>query len=166
MQTRVFGLGFGGNKPETPGCFRRAAACLRSASSVTKIRLSRIYLTPPWGDVAGSEFMNFVAVGEWSGSDMELLALCREIERLCGAPLKKLGASRTIDVDILFIEGGSSGPELFLPHPRMHLRRFVLVPLGEVLDGPVPGFSRTAGELLAQTPDESHITLCEGFSFD
>ncbi len=110
--------------------------------------------------------MNFAAVGEWSGSDHGLLTLCREIEALCGSPVNKLGDARSIDADILFIEGGSSCPELLLPHPRMHLRRFVLVPLEEVMDGPVPGFARTVGELLAQTPDESHITLCEGFSFD
>lgn len=110
--------------------------------------------------------MNFVAVGRWSGSDGELLALCREIESLCGAPVKKLGNARSIDADVLFIEGGSSAPELVLPHPRMHLRRFVLVPLGEVLKGAVPGFSKTVGELLAQTTDDPHITLCEGFSFD
>lgn len=110
--------------------------------------------------------MNFVAVGEWSGLDRELLVLCREIESLCGSPVNKLGGARSIDADVLFIEGGSSVPELVLPHPRMHLRRFVLVPLEEVLNGPVPGFSLTVGELLAQTTDESHITLCEGFSFD
>lgn len=166
MRTRVFGLGFGGNTPNTPGCFRTIAVCLRNAAGVTKVRLSRVYVTPPWGDVAGGDFMNFVAVGEWSGSDHGLLELCREIEALCGAPVDKLGDARSIDADVLFIEGGSGGPDLLLPHPRMHLRRFVLVPLGEVFDGPVPGFTLTAGELLAQTPDESHITLCEGFSFD
>ncbi|MFO7627457.1 MAG: 2-amino-4-hydroxy-6-hydroxymethyldihydropteridine diphosphokinase [Candidatus Fermentibacteraceae bacterium] len=162
----MFGLGFGGNTPETPACFRRAATYLGSAAGVTKVRISRVYLTPPWGNAAGGDFMNFVAAGEWSGSDHGLLELCREIEALCGAPVNKLGDSRSIDADILFIEDGVTGPELWLPHPRMHLRRFVLVPLGEVFDGLVPGFSRTVGELLAQTPDESHITLCEGFSFD
>jgi len=162
----VFGLGFGGNTPDTPACFRRAATFLLKASGVTNVRFSRVYQTPRWGEVAGDDFMNFVAVGEWSGSDHGLLVLCREIESLCGAPVHKLGASRSIDADILFIEGGSTSAELVLPHPRMHLRRFVLVPLGEVFVDPVPGFARTAGELLAQTPDESHITLCEGFSFD
>lgn len=166
MRTRIFGIGFGGNRPDTPSCFRRAVALLGSDSRVANLRTSGVYLSPPWGDVDGEDFMNFVAVGGWSGTDQELLTLGREIESLCGAPTEKLGGSRSIDADILFIEGGRSVPGLMLPHPRMHLRRFVLVPLEEVLKGPVPGFALTAGELLAQTPDESHITLCEGFCFD
>lgn len=159
-------MGFGGNRPDSPSCLRRAAASLMQSPLVTNLRISRVYLTPPWGDVEGDDFMNFVAVGEWSGTDRELLTLSRRIESMCGAPVNKHGASRSVDADILFVEGGESVPGLVLPHPRMHLRRFVLVPLSEVLEGPVPGFSLTAGELLAQTPDESHITLCEGFSFD
>ena len=110
--------------------------------------------------------MNCAVTGGWRGSDSGLLAACREIEAICGSPVSKMGRARSMDVDILFLEGGRSVPELSLPHPRMHLRRFVLVPLAEVHSGVVPGLGRTPLELLAQIADESHITLCEEIGFD
>lgn len=142
-------------------CCRLPEGFLRNRGSEALVGLPH----PTLGSGGGGAFLNCVAVGGWLGSDIGLLAVTREIEALCGSPVRKLGRARDLDADILFLEGGSSSSELILPHPRMHLRRFVLVPLAEVFDGQVPGCSASAAEMLAQTTDESHITPCEGFWF-
>jgi 2-amino-4-hydroxy-6-hydroxymethyldihydropteridine diphosphokinase len=68
---------------------------------------------------------------------------------------------RTLDLDLLlFGETISNGPELILPHPRLHQRRFVLVPMVEIapsLRHPVLGL--TMEELLARCPDEGKVRL-------
>lgn len=166
MQARLFGLGLGGNTISTPDCIRRAAVFLRNDPEVAEPRFSRVYRTPPWGEVEGGFFLNCAVAGGWLGSDSGLLATARKIEAACGSPVIKMGGARSIDVDVLFLHGGRSVPELVLPHPRMHLRAFVLVPLADVFQGPIPGLGLSALEMLAQIPDESHITLCEEVSFD
>ncbi len=162
MKGRLFGLGLGGNTAATAGSLGKAARYLVDHMKGGELRFSSVYRTPPWGDVQGGEFLNCVAVGEWPASDRALLHVCREMEALCGAPVRKNGAARSLDVDILFLEGGVSVEEMIVPHPRMHLRRFVLVPLAEVLSEPVPGLGLTPEVLLARTGDDSRISLYEG----
>jgi len=165
LKGRAFGLGLGGNTASTPLCLIDAVDCLRCSAMVSEARVSRVYLAKPWGAVEGGDFLNCALAGRWLGSDKGLLAVAREIEAGCGSPVNKAGKARSIDVDVLFLENGTSCPELILPHPRMHLRRFVLVPLAEVFFDPVPGTDGlTPGMMLAQTPDKSNITRYEGVS--
>lgn len=162
MKGRRFGLGLGGNTPETPRCLGDALRALRDSSWASCLRVSPVYRTSPQDGVPGGMFWNCVVVGEWTGADGELLAAVRTIESSCGSPTRKRGASRNVDLDVLFLEGGRSTRAMILPHPRMHLRRFVLKPLSEVFTDPVPGLGLTPEALLAKTPDISDITLCEG----
>ncbi len=166
MKARLFGLGLGGNSPGTLECLGKAALYLRNSPETEDLRFSSVYRTQPWGNVQGGEFLNCVAVGGWRASDRALLKTCREIEALCGAPVKKHGGARSMDVDVLFLESGESVEDMIIPHPRMHLRRFVLVPLAEVLSEPVPGLGLTPKALLARTGDDARVSLFEGAAFD
>ena len=100
------------------------------------IRASKIYETEPWGFVADTFFLNQALVIETTLSPIALLKQCLDTEealgrvRACGA---ERYSSRNIDIDILFYEDVvCETPELTLPHPRLHLRKFALEPLAEV----------------------------------
>lgn len=132
---------------------------LQRDSRISELRVSSLYQTPPWGDVEGGDFLNAAVSGRWTGTDLDLLYLCRSLEGEFFVPVKKNGAARALDVDILFLQGGVSSREFTLPHPRMSMRRFVLVPLCEVWSGKVPGFDETPAALLKRVPDSSCIIL-------
>lgn len=157
MRARAFALGLGGNLGDVLLSFRRSVRRLRAEPGISDLRLSGVYRTPPWGEVEGGDFLNAAVSGKWSGSDMELLELCREMEKEAGSPLRKEGGARTLDVDVLFLEDGVSRPELRLPHPRLALRAFVLVPLSEVWEAAVPGSGSSPEELLERLEDPSSI---------
>jgi len=135
-----------------------AAGHLAAHPAVSRLRLSGIWETEPRESVGGGRFLNGAAAGGFSGTPLELLAVCREAERLAGAPTEKHGAARTLDVDLLCMEGVvRTAPPLVLPHPRLSSRRFVLLPLAEVWTGPVPGIGLTPAELLRSCPDDGGV---------
>ena len=157
MLERAFVLSFGGNLGNVHGAFQRTLYTLESHNLVGELKVSSVYKTEPWGDVAGGDFLNAAVAGFWLGSDLELLQLCHSCESCFGAPVRKQNGARFLDVDVLFIEGGVSTKNLILPHPRMHLRRFVLVPLSEIWTKNVIGLGKTPGQLLEIVQDESSI---------
>jgi 2-amino-4-hydroxy-6-hydroxymethyldihydropteridine diphosphokinase len=99
---------------------------------VVDIRTAPIYETEPVDGAGPQPFLNTVAVGWTDAGPAELLATLHDVEAELGR-VRELGPAkrpRTIDLDLLLYAGRvESGPGLILPHPRMHLRRFVLVPL-------------------------------------
>jgi 2-amino-4-hydroxy-6-hydroxymethyldihydropteridine diphosphokinase len=128
---------------------------LAASPCVSGLRLSGIYESEPWGDVDGGPFLNCVAAGNFSGAPFGLMSICREAELRAGSTIHKLGAARILDMDILCMEGiVSSDPVLSLPHPRLAMRRFVLIPLAEVWPGEVPGLGESPSRLLITCPDE------------
>jgi len=155
--SRAFALGIGGNEGDVQQTIRTCVSAIRKSRLVSSFRVSSVYRTSPWGDVGGGEFLNCAVSGLWAGSDLELLYLCRSVESLFSVPVKKNGAARELDVDVLFIEGGSTSEELTLPHPRMVSRKFVLVPLCDVWSRKVPGLGKTPAELLKRVQDSSSI---------
>ena len=124
---------------------------------VTKV--SSFYETEPVDLREQPWFLNCVVEGETEIPAAELLKKLSEIESRMGS--KKLVAKgpRVIDVDILLYGRETiDTPELQVPHPRTHLRRFVLVPLAEIApELRHPAWSGTAGDLLARTPDQSEV---------
>ena len=157
MANRSFALGLGGNLGDVRGNMQACVVTLQKDDRISELRVSSLYQTPPWGDVEGGEFLNAAAGGMWQGTDLELLYLCRLIESKFSVPVKKNGAARALDVDILFLDGGVSSRELTLPHPRMTLRRFVLVPLCDIWSETIPGLDETPAVLLKRVQVSSSI---------
>lgn len=126
------------------------------------VSCSSIYETEPWGFKAEQAFLNMVVEIESSLDPEDLMNELLRIEQLMGRERAEAGyASRLIDLDILLIDGRVfSGKVLQLPHPRMHLRNFVLVPLAEIAPEIIhPIFNRTIQSILYDCPDQSSITL-------
>ena len=124
-------------------------------------RLSSVYETEPVGiEDAQPAFLNMVA--ELSAPlppPVALLRLLLDIERVAGRRRERPLAPRTLDLDLLLYGGELSRTEaLTLPHPRLHLRRFVLAPLAELApEARHPVLRKTFAELLAATADDSRV---------
>jgi 2-amino-4-hydroxy-6-hydroxymethyldihydropteridine diphosphokinase len=127
------------------------------------IRLSHIYETAPVGNTDQPGFLNMVA--ELDGKSLptaeQLLARLLRIEYALGRTREVPQGPRTIDLDLLFYKDEKSDTEfLKLPHPRLHLRRFVLEPLNELVPTLVhPTMKMTIGDLLRQTDDSSQVRV-------
>jgi len=126
------------------------------------IRLSSIYETAPVGNEDQPAFLNMVA--ELRGSTLprpeQTLARLLRIEYALGRTREVPMGPRTVDLDLLIFRDELSHTDfLKLPHPRLHERRFVLVPLHEL--GPdlvIPSLGKSVHELLDQTTDNSLVT--------
>ncbi len=95
---------------------------------------SSIYETVPWGFKAEQDFLNQVVEVSTKLSPQKVLEFCLEIEDELGRERKSgYYESRTMDIDILFYNDEIvNEPGLIIPHPKLHLRRFTLVPLTEI----------------------------------
>jgi 2-amino-4-hydroxy-6-hydroxymethyldihydropteridine diphosphokinase len=125
------------------------------------IRSSAIYETDPVGCEPGAgKFLNAVLELDYEGDPVELFKSMREIEKTFGrAPDHPRNVSRKIDIDLLYFEDISmDSDELQLPHPRMHLRKFVLQPLADIRPELIlPGQSKTVRELLANLSESTKV---------
>jgi 2-amino-4-hydroxy-6-hydroxymethyldihydropteridine diphosphokinase len=121
---------------------------------------SSIYRSLPWGFQSHYLFLNQALEISTILQPFDLLATLFDIEKSLGRKrIKKGYQSRLIDIDILFYEniiidqGG-----LTLPHPRMHLRKFTLLPLAEIAPNYIhPLMNNTVRELLQLCQDESEV---------
>jgi 7,8-dihydro-6-hydroxymethylpterin-pyrophosphokinase len=97
-----------------------------------------------------------------------MLSRMLRIEYLLGRKDKSLKKPRTIDLDLLFYNHEQTDSEfLTLPHPRLHLRNFVLVPMCEIAPNFVhPIFQKDIKSLLAESADTSSVTRWNPFSFN
>ncbi len=130
---------------------------LERGGSWRRLALSSCYLTAPVGKTDQPPFVNAVAHGIYRGSAGALLAELLAVEAALGRRRLERWGPRTLDMDLLlFGRELIDEPGLQAPHPRLHLRAFVLVPLMEIAPSlVVPGLGKTAGELLALlTPAE------------
>lgn len=157
MAVDIF-IGLGSNLGDRASNLQAAVARLESAGVRTLLR-SSVYRTDPVEVVGQGEFLNQV-VGCGTGLSPEaLLGVCWEVERSMGRIRTRVREPRVIDLDLLLYgQEERKEPTIALPHPRMHLRRFVLVPLAEIApEARHPGFDATIGDLLARCPDRSRV---------
>jgi len=127
--TRRAVLGLGSNLGD-----RRAymAEAVRSLAGVTAV--SPVYETDPVGGPDGQgAYLNVVVVIDTDLSPRQLLGVCHRLEAAADRVRVERWGPRTLDVDILWIDGVElAEPDLVIPHPRMRLRRFVMAPLADV----------------------------------
>jgi len=122
---------------------------------------SAIYETDPIDcEPEAPKFLNAVVEFGYDGDPLQLLKKLRSVEDALGRPREHArNVSRKIDIDLLYIgETEINDRELELPHPRMHLRKFVLQPLADIRPELIlPRQAKTVRELLAQLNDTCNV---------
>jgi 2-amino-4-hydroxy-6-hydroxymethyldihydropteridine diphosphokinase len=158
------GIALGSNVGDRLQHLRTAReAVLRLSGISGPCRSSRVYQTEPvgTGPDAGA-FLNAVIEVEYEVHPMSLLDGLQFIEAEHGRPSKRpRNAPRTLDLDILYVGNlVLTNEEIVVPHPRLHLRRFVLTPLNDVRpDLQLPGQHHTIADLLAALRDPAGVEL-------
>lgn len=127
------------------------------------VALSSFYLTSPVSPVPQGDFLNCVLRIGWLVSPYDLHALLMDIEARMGRVREVPLGPRVIDLDILLFDDiVLDDPYLSIPHPRLHERKFVLVPLLEIAPSIVhPRFQRPLSEFLSSLGEEQKIELYE-----
>ncbi|TCO08283.1 2-amino-4-hydroxy-6-hydroxymethyldihydropteridine diphosphokinase [Natronoflexus pectinivorans] len=158
----------GGNKADTRGLITQALKQIKNLAGEV-ICHSFGYESPAWGFQSNHHFTNLVIEISTAKNPEELLITTQQIEKSLGRIRKSDTGytDRGIDIDILFFDDVSiTSPTLTIPHPRLHLRRFTLIPLcegwGELIH---PVFKKTMNELLSECPDEG-ICKKTDYSFE
>ncbi len=152
-------LSLGGNLGHQTEIFLETRKRIQSTIGETR-SISSLYRSAPWGFKSTRWFLNQVIQVETTLAPEAVLEETGRIEALFGrkrTPGKYL--SRKMDIDILFYDDLVSRTEgLVIPHPLLHLRRFVLLPAAEIAPRLVhPGIRLTLAELLDRCPDRLEV---------
>lgn len=154
MASKIVYLSLGSNLGDRRANLQNAVTAL-NAAGIRVLRESPIYETEPVDYIDQPWFLNQVVEAETTLFPMQLLTRTARIERALGRVRSIPKGPRTLDIDILFY--GNSivhTRRLEIPHPRLAERRFVLIPLADLVpDLRHPTSHRTVRELLAYAPD-------------
>jgi 2-amino-4-hydroxy-6-hydroxymethyldihydropteridine diphosphokinase len=129
-------LALGGNLGDVRATLTRAIAMLCERSDIRLLARSSDYLTPPWGVEDQPQFVNLCIAVDTTLTPHALLARAQAVERAFGRDRahEQRWGPRTLDIDILAYDDlVLSDPDLTLPHPHLHERAFVLMPLAEIV---------------------------------
>jgi 2-amino-4-hydroxy-6-hydroxymethyldihydropteridine diphosphokinase len=155
IESPVAFVGLGGNLGDSIATLRAALRALDALPDTQLVRVSHLYRTAAWGVTEQPDFINAVAMLRTRRTPHQLLADLLEIERHAGRHRLADGSDRwgprTLDLDLLLYgDDRMDEPGLHVPHPRLHERAFVLVPLAEIApDARIPGIG-TAAQALAR----------------
>ena len=145
-------LGLGSNLGDREQHLRDAIHTL----GTSVVAVSPVYETEPVGGPPQANYLNVVVELATDLSPRELLGVCHRLEAAAHRVRTERWGPRTLDVDILLMDGVAvDEPDLQIPHPRMHERRFVMAPLADLAPELVPedwerrveGSVRRAGNL-------------------
>lgn len=148
-----FGIALGSNLGDRAENIRRGVGLLLARVPGARLSASApVYETEPVGCAPGSQaFLNTVIEVAAGCTPQELHAHLKAVETILGRPeQRERNSPRTLDLDMLYADDVvSTDPALTLPHPRLHLRRFVLQPLADIRPALVlPGQTLRVSELL------------------
>lgn len=158
MERETVYIGFGSNQGDRLDYCDRAVTLLSLLPHSQLIAVSSLYETEPVVDQRtnpGTElFLNGVVCLQTKITPRSLLEVCREVEQALGRDHDQRHGPRTLDLDILFY--GSrlvDESDLIIPHPRLHLRRFVVAPMAELdPEWTHPQLGTTMKDLLLDLP--------------
>jgi len=149
-------IAIGSNLPADDGAspLQNCEWALRTVASLAGISgavRSRWYSSAPWPPSAQPRYINGAMRAAWAGSPEQLLAALQRVELEAGRKRGVANAARTLDLDIIDMNGlVRSAPAPILPHPRAHLRAFVLAPLRDIAPSWIhPTLAKTVTKLLA-----------------
>jgi 2-amino-4-hydroxy-6-hydroxymethyldihydropteridine diphosphokinase len=143
-------IGLGANLGDPRRQLEAALDLLKAADGLEVVKVSSLYLNPPLGPPDQPWYVNAVAEIRTRLAPEELLGVLQEVEKTLGRVRGEPWGPRRLDLDLLlYDEVVSAGPGLCLPHPEMHGRAFVLVPLAEIApEARHPVLKKSATELL------------------
>jgi 2-amino-4-hydroxy-6-hydroxymethyldihydropteridine diphosphokinase len=149
-------IGLGANLEGRLATIRTAVARLRAVAKVEAV--SRVYESDPVGPPQ-PRYLNAAVRITWEGSAHDLLDALQSIEAELGRERSERWGPRTIDLDILWIEGMTiDDARLVVPHPRLRERAFAVVPLLELVPGAVD--PRT-GEVYEVPPEQQLVRVAD-----
>ena len=158
-------LGLGSNLGDREKTITDAICALQPQVEVTAI--SSIYRTAPVGYADQPDFLNACVEGRTALSPRELLAFLKDIERNADRTPSFRNGPRTLDIDILLYapDGDQmtlASEDLTIPHPRMHERAFVLVPLTELAPDLIHPLQRKTMRSLLAAATSDGVELWQG----
>jgi len=156
-------LGLGSNMGDSVSTLMRAVRALHQFPSISIVQVSSLIQTSAQGPdgafIKQPDYINGVCHIQTSQSPLELLHTTQQIEIQYGRLSKGDYQSRSLDIDILmFGDLSMQTPSLTIPHPRMHMRDFVLFPMFEIAPDVIhPIFHQTI-QMLRDTYCKSHVS--------
>jgi len=137
-------IGLGANLGDARSALRTAVQALDALAQVQVLRVSSLYRSAPV-DAEGPDFLNAVALASTTLAPLAVLYALQALEQAAGRERPWRNAPRTLDLDVLLYgDARLDTPELTVPHPRMHERAFVLLPLAELAPERVSDAQRAA----------------------
>ncbi len=160
-------LGLGSNIGDRVGFIQQATSLLGGDDNIKIVSTSSFYETEPWHFKTDNWFVNAVIAISTSLYPHELLKVCNRVESQLGRKRSDESGynDRTIDIDILFYDDkiyseDESGVELTIPHPRVHERAFMLIPLLEIAPLYVhPVLKKTISDIYEDIDDPETVCL-------
>ena len=155
-------IGLGSNLGDRQKNIMTAIEKLGQHKDIQIEKVSSLYETKPVGVTTQPDFINGVISITTSLSPLALLRVCLKVEEEMGRIRDERWGPRNIDIDILVYHDLMMEDEVLqIPHPRLHERCFVLVPLEEIAPGALVYQGLTPGELLGNREDRHDVVLYE-----